>query len=626
VPTGCRNTAKHNPILGSLLALLLCALCPAPAHAADPQAYTVELASTENDAVDATLKATSQLQALRDSAPVNPIGLIARARGDIDRLKTVLESNGYYQSAVSITINGLSLDDPTLGDTLIALPGTASATCRVTFQLGPLYHLGRIDIDGTVPESARSALRLSPGAPAVASDVLAGGARLLTALQDQGYAFATVDPPIAYEDPEHQVLNLSFHAVPGQQVRIGEIHIAGLERMREKVVRTRLLLRTGEQYSITRVERARRDLLNLGVFSSVTAQLASQADSHGRVPVTFDVREQRRRSVSFNAAYSSDLGGSGGITWSNRNTSGYADRLTVSASVLDVGGTASTGTGYDTSIRYLLQDLGHRDQSLQFSVGAIKQALQAYNQTAQSAGVSLNRRLSSIWSASVGLNATNDLVEQQGTTSNYNLLALPLGLLYDTTNLASPLLDPTHGMRASGSVAPTVSFGPRNAVFVITQGSIASYLDLRGIIGSEPGRSMLALRLLAGLAWGASTYSLPPDQRFYVGGSGTVRGYRYQSVGPRFPDGNPIGGTAFSAANIELRQRVGTSFGFAVFADSGQVSESLNPFSGPFFTGVGAGARYYTPIGALRLDIAVPATRRHNDDPFQIYIGIGQAF
>ena len=172
------------------LILILLTSVAAPARAADPQTYRVELASTGNGSVDSTLKATSQLQTLRTSAPVDPFGLIARARGDIDRLKTVLESFGYYQSSVSITIDGLALDEPQLGDTLMALPKGKDALCRVSFNLGPLYHLGSIQIDGSVPDSARSSLGLSSGAPAVAADVLAGGARLLTALENQGYAFA----------------------------------------------------------------------------------------------------------------------------------------------------------------------------------------------------------------------------------------------------------------------------------------------------------------------------------------------------------------------------------------------------------------------------------------------------
>jgi translocation and assembly module TamA len=141
-----------------------------------------------------------------------------------------------------------------------------------------------------------------------------------------------------------------------------------------------------------------------------------------------------------------------------------------------------------------------------------------------------------------------------------------------------------------------------------------------------------------------SVPDIPPDQRFYAGGSGTVRGYRYQSVGPEFPDGNPVGGTALTALNIEFRQRFGKSFGAAVFVDAGTVGEKLSPLSGLFHggrcsastteqgqtscwaVGVGAGPRYYTPIGVLRLDLAVPTYRRPNDDRFEVYIGLGQAF
>ena len=135
-----------------------------------------------------------------------------------------------------------------------------------------------------------------------------------------------------------------------------------------------------------------------------------------------------------------------------------------------------------------------------------------------------------------------------------------------------------------------------------------------------------------GLAAGASQFSLPPDQRFYAGGSGTIRGYRFQSVGPVFPNGNPIGGTAINAGTVEYRQRIGTNFGTAFFVDGGNVSKNLSPFNGTLRFGVGAGVRYYTPIGPIRVDIALPVQRRHGagvvnpDDAFEIYIGLGQAF
>jgi len=97
-------------------------------------------------------------------------------------------------------------------------------------------------------------------------------------------------------------------------------------------------------------------------------------------------------------------------------------------------------------------------------------------------------------------------------------------------------------------------------------------------------------------------------------------------VGPQFPDGNPKGGTSFGAVGAELRQRFTETLGGALFVDGGQVSEASDPTAGEFRVGVGTGVRYYTPIGPIRLDLAFPVKRQHNDDKFEIYLGLGQAF
>src|SRR5258706_9952556 len=235
------------------------------AQAADPQPYRVEIASVGNGDMDTTLKATSDLQSLRRTAPVSPFGLIARARSDIDRLTTSLESFGYYRSSVAITINGMMLSNPALGDVLSALPKGEEARVAIGFTLGPLYHLRRIDIDGELPEGVRSSLGLTGGEPAVASDVLAGGSRLLTALQERGYAFANVDPPVAYEAADAPVLDLRFHVVVGPKANVGKIHIRGLGRVHESLLRGRLLLHTGDPYSPSAIQGARRHLLRPGV-------------------------------------------------------------------------------------------------------------------------------------------------------------------------------------------------------------------------------------------------------------------------------------------------------------------------------------------------------------------------
>src|SRR6202795_122443 len=632
------------------------------ARAADPQSYRVDLDSTGDGAMDATLRATSELLSLRDSAPVSPFGLIARARGEVERLKSVVESYGYYQSKVTITIEGMGLNGPGLAEALMALPKGQEARVAVSFVLGPLYHLRKVTIDGTIPESAAGSFTLQPGAPAVAADVLAAGARVLTTLQDQGYAFAKVDPPVAFEDQILPVLDVSFHVEAGARVKIGEIRLVGLKRVHEKLVRRRLTLHTGQLYSPTAIEAARRDLSTLGPFAAISVELGTAADADGGVPITFVLRERPRHAVTVNTAYSTDLGGSGGITWTDRNVFGNAEQLKIAASIINLGGSSTTGIGYDTSAKFTVPDFGHRDQSLQVAVGAIKQSLLAYDQKAITTGVTINRKLSAVWSASAGVATSNEQINQEGVNYNYTMLLLPLGVNYDSTNLASPLDDPTHGMRDSLSVTPTVAFGHPNATFIISQIKLAAYFDLHELGVSSPGRSVLAARALAGQASGAGEFSLPPDQRFYGGGSGAIRGFRCQGVGPQFcvkyyvpvpnhpcpTDGNPIGGTAIVAGSLEWRQRFGQNFGAAFFVDAGKVSASLKPLPSDFRVGVGMGVRYYTPIGPIRFDVAVPtgrklggyytptdpktgaplppAQREKGDDAFEIYIGLGQAF
>jgi translocation and assembly module TamA len=105
-----------------------------------------------------------------------------------------------------------------------------------------------------------------------------------------------------------------------------------------------------------------------------------------------------------------------------------------------------------------------------------------------------------------------------------------------------------------------------------------------------------------------------------------VRGFKYQSIGPLFPDNNPIGGTSIDAGTVEFRQRLFGDFGVATFADAGQVSADNAPFGGTLRVGMGVGLRYYTPIGPVRLDVAVPLNRPPGGDRFEVYLGLGQAF
>jgi translocation and assembly module TamA len=622
-----------------------------PAWGADPQSYKVRLEGPVARDIAATLSASSDLVSLRKSAPASPLGLILRARSDTVRLKTVLESYGYYESAVTATIEGDPLTSADLSDKLAAMPAGKDASVVVSYVPGPLFHLGKITLEGDLPPAMHGLLDLRTGQPAVAADVIGAGTRLLRALQDKGYAFAKVEGPVADERPDARELDVTYTVTTGKTARFGAIEVTGLQRTHRSSVIARLGMHTGEPYSAAAIDKARRNLLAMGVFGTVAVSTATAPDPDGSVPVTFRVTERKRHAVVLEPRYSSDLGGSGTVIWTDNNVFGHAEQLNLKASIIDLNGSAANGAGYNTGAQLIIPEILHPQQTLQFSLNALKQSLLTYDQTTETAAITLTRTFSKTWSASVGFTTTQDQIYQpqelfvpgiDRSTFYYTLFAIPLSLRYDSTDLSSLLLDPTHGIRAALTVSPTLSLGPPNATYVISQIRASTYLDLHDLSLTAPGRTVIAVRALYGYAQGANVIDLPPDQRFYAGGSETVRGYAFQSVGPQFAEvapppagatlnsdfseNTPVGGVAVDAGSIELRQRVGANYGFAVFADAGRVGQTALPFSGQYAVGVGTGVRYYTPIGPLRLDFALPLHRKSYDDRFEVYIGLGQSF
>jgi translocation and assembly module TamA len=604
------------------LAVALLSWIALPAWAADPQPYAVEISKTGDAALDSAISDASLLISLKEKAPVGPFALVGRARDDKDRFLTVLHGLGFYQGSVDIKIAQRPLDDPNLPDYLATLPAAPPVPVDVSIRRGPLFHLERVAIEGSVPKDARSKLDLEPGAPAVAANVLAARQRLLTALQDEGYALATVSEPIAILEERTNTLDVTFKVDTGPRVDIGQISFRGLKRVNASFVRERLLLHSGERYDPKAIDKARQDLASVGVFSSVVAVPGKKLDAEGRLPLQFVFVERKRHAVSLNAAYSTDLGASFSTTWQNRNLLGNAEQLKLSAG-FSAGGTAQTNPGYWGSLQFIKPDFLRRDQTLQMDISPLKESISAYDRTAITASLGINRKLSDHWTGNISFAAERESVTQQRSTNRYTLVSFPLFAKYDSTN---DLFNPTRGVRASLSATPTQTLGDQSVSFLVLQASGSTYLDASRLFGASPGRTVVALRGLVGDIEGASQLSIPADKRFYAGGTGTVRGYKYQSVGPSFPDNTPEGGTAVVAGSLELRQRIGGNYGAVAFVDAGQVAANDWSFSGPWGVGVGVGARYYTSIGPIRLDVAFPVNKLPDSGSFQIYLGIGQAF
>ena len=192
--------------------------------------------------------------------------------------------------------------------------------------------------------------------------------------------------------------------------------------------------------------------------------------------------------------------------------------------------------------------------------------------------------------------------------------------------------DPSQGAFFALSTEPAYSWGEESATFVRVVGEARGYVSF--------GDITTAFRTRMGSLIGAEAQEAPPDLRFYSGGGGSVRGYGYQTLSPRIANqpvlnGVPIdrrdefeffGGASLIETTAELRIRHTETWGSAVFIEGGSADLSPEPRFDTMRYAAGFGLRYFTEFGPLRADIAFPIDARSEDEAFQVYVSIGQAF
>jgi translocation and assembly module TamA len=205
---------------------------------------------------------------------------------------------------------------------------------------------------------------------------------------------------------------------------------------------------------------------------------------------------------------------------------------------------------------------------------------------------------------------------------HFTTFGLTASAIYDRRN--DPL-DATSGYYVAADVAPFYEAVYGNPALRTTLEGRAYYpID-------TDARYVLAGRAKIGSYFGPSAAESPPDQLFFTGGGGSVRGYAYRSIGISVDDlnGEPavIGGSGLLEGSAEFRTRLGESFGGVVFLDAGLVTQDPTPGdSDELRFGAGIGLRYFTGIGPIRVDLATPLDKRAEDSAVALYIGIGQAF
>lgn len=575
---------------------------PTVTQSPDATIYTVRFTGAEDEQVLTLLQDTLKLLRSGERPYKTLGGLERRVQSHLQVLEKTLRAEGYY---------GARLDYHLKGD-------SGPIDIEIELKHGPQYTLKSYVIEYIGQGSPAAQLPVNPrelglnlGAPARAQNIIDAEDLLLFELGDRGYPLAEIlDREVVVDHSEHS-MSVTLQAAPGVLARFGPLVVTGALSVDPKYIRSFVPWDENEVFVYSDLHRLRTSLLETGLFESVDVSAADNLNEQGLLPVLVNLSERKHRSIGVQMHWSTDTGFGGEVFWEHRNLSGKQEQLTLTARLEEIKQEFSAAF---RKPRFLMES-----QSLLADGSGSHQDTDAFQGPLVKFFTGLERRLSDTWTVSGGVPIEFSNLEDFLGTRDYQLLGISLRANHDS---ADDALDPGQGSRLRLELVPLV--GRHDEQVSFTQGTAVgtAYFSLNG-----GRRVILAGRAKLGSIAGEDSADLPAYRRFYAGGGASIRGYKFQSIGPLAPDGTPRGGRSVVELGTELRIKVTQTMGGVVFLEGGNVYDGSAPdFSSSLRWAAGFGVRYFTAVGPLRLDFGFPIDRRPIDDSFQFYISAGQAF
>lgn len=553
---------------------------------ADPEATTL-------------IQSTSRLYKLREASSVSALVLKKRAESDISSMVKALHSLAYYEAKVNFSIQ------------------EGGSSILIQINPGPVYTLNQITLNyfqhgEQICNLKNVDLALELGEPALPEKILNAEELLILQLKQKGYAQASIRKRELFADLKAKHAILMVEVEIGPLCYFGGLQIKGLERVKESYFHKKLLWKSEERFDPLKIEKTQEALELSGLFRSVKVAPVDDKKRDCLLPIEIEVVEAKQRSVGLGLNYTSALGPGITAEWEDRNIFGEGQRLGVRA---DAWARLQDGT-----LSYLIPDFKQPKQNLIWLLNYRYERIKAYTESALSISATIERHWSDRITFSYGLMYKLLRSERSERNGTFDLFKIPLKFLW---NYADSLLEPTEGFTVQFKAIPSLQLFSPSFAYSIQTLTATFYKRL-----TKDSRHILATKLHIGSIVGANRRDIPTPERFFAGSENTLRGYHYETVSPLTRNNKPIGGRSILVYSLELRNRIGTNFGYVLFYDIGNVYENAYiDLSKPLLQSTGIGLRYHTPIGPLRLDVAVPLNRRRGiDAAFEVYFSIGQSF
>lgn len=439
-------------------------------------------------------------------------------------------------------------------------------------------------------------------------------------LGNGGYTTPSINGRVVVDQAQYQA-DITLDIATGELQFFGPVRIEGNKVVKDHDILREISFKEGARFSRQAISDTQRNIYRLGLFNSVV--VTPETGSGTLVPITVRVDERERRTLSLGLGYGNEDKVRAQAAWTRGYLGGEPRSLTAS---LRYSAILLSGA-LDLRQRYFID----RNSSLGMHAGYDREYFVSFSDERIVTQVQLGRSFSNTIEGFITYNLEIDrpvsvseatVAELTNTQpgENYFISGLFLGMRYDTVK---GNLYPLNGYMVSLFAEP--------ATYLL--GSKVDYLRLIGEgrwYYPVAGENVVATRMHIGMIEPLrNTSVIPLFKRFYSGGSSSVRGYAFQSLGPTDVSGNPIGGDYLLEGNLEVRFPVYGNFRGVLFMDGGNVFSDRFYFSTSALRySTGLGARYITVVGPVRIDLAFPL------DPFPelawsrytIYLSLGNAF
>jgi len=446
----------------------------------------------------------------------------------------------------------------------------------------------------------RAAWPLRTGTPFRATAWDEAKADLLSQVASRDYATARLTESSAQVDPSKASASLHVVVDSGPRFLFGELQVSGLERYKELLVSRYATFSRGQPYRRDLLLSFQTQLQNLPQFSSVIVNLdispeITREDSSQNTliaPVKVLITEAQSRKLSLGIGYSSNNGVRNEVNYQSYNFLNQA--WTLSSAVVFEQNRQTVLAGIDTPPN----PLGYH---LTWNGSAEKTQIQGLETRRDKLGVMRSRTLSVI-ETGIALNWQQEQRLPLGGIRETDQ-ALVIDWHWNRRTVDNPLFP------MSGALTELLVGGASKAL-LSDQNFVRSYA--RHQVWLPAGESdVVLLRIEGGYTASTSRLGIPQEYLFRVGGTQTVRGFAYQSLGFREGDA-VVGGRVMATASAEYVHWIG-NWGAALFSDTGGAADVAPDLE--MSLGYGIGARWRSPVGPLALDLArgkgQPGSRVH---------------